>query len=383
MRITVQLVSVADGYHLWSERFDRNMDDIFAVQDEIAAAIADKLRVTLTGTAAETQVNRSTDNVEAYNLYLKGRFFWEQRGLTLLNALECFEQALVLDPEFASAHAGIAESYSMLGFFGLMRPHDAMPKAKAAAHRAIECNSAQAEAHCALALVETLYEWNWDAGRKAFRRCLELDPRYVPALCCEALYLDSFIYGDHEAAVARCQRAGDIDPLGGYSNALLAGTLYIGARIEESLEVIERTIKHDPTAFPLHRMQGLCHRQQGDHDAAIASLEKSISLSGRHPWPMGDLQLVYLDQGRAADAVALHEELVERSRNAYVSGVALAVVPAALGRADEAYAYFDQALEDRDSTLLAIKRWPSFMDVMVRIGDDPRFVDLIKRIGIP
>jgi tetratricopeptide (TPR) repeat protein len=211
VRITAQLIDAANGYHLWSERYDRELDDIFAIQDEIASTIAEHLKVTLVGESDTTPV-RPTDNLEAYELYLRGRFHLYQRvGGSFQNALGCFERAVTLDPDYAQAHAGMAETCAMLGFYGIRHPNEVMPKAKEEAMRALALDETLG-AHHALAWVKLLHEWDWAGAKLEFQRALELEPGNAVIRSQHAFFILQMVEGRHEQAIAEGRLALESDP---------------------------------------------------------------------------------------------------------------------------------------------------------------------------
>jgi serine/threonine-protein kinase len=377
LRITAQLVNVADGYHLWSDRYDRELDDVFAIQDEIAAAIAEKLRVTLGAEGEERRAKPPTRNLEAHELFLKGRAFWSQRGGGLKPALECFQKALSLDPEYAQAHAGVAEAYGTLGFYGLARPRDVMPKAKAAAERALELDENLAEAHSVLAFIRFTYDWDWLTADRGFRRAIELKPSNPAVYYWYAMYL-SWVEGRTDEAVAEARRAVELDPLGAHNNAMLGCILYCGKRNVEAIAQSRKVIEHDPSSFMAYRILGLASRAKSMYAEAIEALEQAFTVSGRHPWAVFDLGMTFVLSGKREKAEALQDELLTRAKKAYVPPVPMAGIPMALGRTDEALDFVEEGIEERDATVVTLKYWPA----CELFHGHPRFESLLKHIGL-
>jgi serine/threonine protein kinase/tetratricopeptide (TPR) repeat protein len=377
LRITAQLVNVADGYHLWSDRYDRELDDVFAIQDEIAAAIADRLRVTLAEGKEQRRVKPPTGNLEAYELYLKGRAFWNQRGGGLRPALECFEKALSLDADYALAHVGVAEAYSLIGFYGLARPREVMPKAKAAAERALELDEYLAEAHSVLAFTSFIYDWDWRAANRGFRRAIELKPTNPVAHYWYAMYL-SWVEDRADEAVAEARRAVEVDPFGAQSNSMLAMVLYCGQRYEEVILQSRKARECDPSSSLSHRFLGLAYQAKSSYADAVEALQESVILSGRDPWFIMDLGATYALSGKSEEAEALQDELVTRAKQAYVHPSSLFGIPLTLGRIDEAFAYLEKGVDERDPGLVAIKRWPCWKSV----HGQSRFEALAKRMRL-
>jgi TolB-like protein/tetratricopeptide (TPR) repeat protein len=378
VRISIRLIDAATGYQLWAERFDREMDDIFAVQDEIATTIAGKCGRRAAVDSSGPLVKTGTRNLEAYELYLKGRHAWERFGTQLHAAQAYFERAVTLDPDYALAHAGISDTYATLAFTAAMRPHDAMPRARAAAMRALELDDHLAEAHCALAYVNLLYDWNWRAAEQGFIRSIELNPNFAHAMHHYGHLYHAFISHELEAGIALCRRAVEVDPLAGYPRHGWIANLYIAGRTAEALDELHRTLERDPSAFHLRRLLGLCYLQQGEIEPASAAMEQAVRDSGRHPWALSELGCLHACTGRVAEAESIQAELVARSRTAYVQGTILSLIPAWLGRLDEGIEYLERAVEERDGVCIALTSWP----MCAPFWSHQRYRQLLERIGL-
>lgn len=378
LRVTAQLVNVADGYHLWSERYDRELDDVFAVQDEIATAIAKRLEVTLGSAAGEPLVQPPTENLEAYHLYLKGRHLWNKRGAGLRAGLELFEQALQLDPDYALAQAGVADAYTLLAFYGFMRPADAMPRAKTAARRAVALAPDLAEAYNALAFISLTHDRDWQAAASGFARALDCNPNLVAAHYWRASYLWG-IERRFDEAIAEARHATDLDPLAPYPAVQLGLCLLVARRYDEAILALRRGVELDATSFLAHHYLGVAYRTHNMLAEAIAALETAAALSGRHPWPVGALCSAYAAAGRPADAQALHDELAERSRRGYVQPSAFAMLYAQLERIDEAFEHLERAVAERDPIVCFVNVWPEIDP----LRDDPRYQAIVRAVGWP
>ncbi len=378
VRITTQLIDVKDGCHLWADRFDRELDDIFAIQDEIATAIATKLRGTFPVESNEPLVKRHTRNAEAYELYLRGRHAWQKFGSDLYVALKYFERAAALDSEFAQAHAGIADVYGTLGFTAAMRPRESMPKAKAAAQRALELDDQLAEAHCSLAYISMIYDWNWEAAEKGFLKSIDLNPNYAQAMHHYGHLFHAFISHRIDEGIDLCRRAAEIDPLAGYPRHGWFANLYIAGRLSEAIDHLKEALGQDESAYHLRRLLGLCYMETSMMDEAQTEMEEAVRASGRHSWAVAELGCLYARTGRTAEAESLQTELLTRSRGVYVQGSVLAMIPCWLGKLDEAFSHLDRALEDRDGVIICITSWP----IMRPLWSDPRYESLLKRIGL-
>jgi serine/threonine-protein kinase len=378
LRVSAQLINVADGFPLWSERYDRPATDIWAIQDEIAKAIADRLAVTFESGALTRLVTPATANLDAYHLYLKGRHYSSQRGLGLKTAAVCFEQALALDPDYALAHAGLAEACTLLVQYGLATAQALGPKAHAAADRALALAPDLAEAHSALGALCFVVDWDWPRAARHLRRAIELNPRYDAAQSWLAYYL-VFVEGQFEEGIAIGRRAAEFDPLASLPAMQLGMTLMGTGRWEEAIPTLERAAGLAPTMFlpPLHL--GVIYTYLGRTAEAIASLELALATSGRHPWALAALGIYYHSLGRLGDVQAIRDELAARARCEHVQRVWLGVLSAALGRMDEAFQLLDEACDARDGILPYAKRYPFF----ALLQQDPRMERIYRRVGLP
>jgi serine/threonine-protein kinase len=374
LRITAQLVSVRDGYHLWSERYDREVSDVFAIQDEIATAIANRLKVSL---ETEKVAVKPAQSLEAYELYLKGRFFWSKGGEGLKKAREYFERALAIDRDCAPAHSGLADTYGLLGWFGFVRPREAMPKAKASAERALAINESLDDAHAALGFVRMTYEWDWPEAEKLFLRAVAINPCNVAARYLRAFLL-ILVSGRFGEAVEEARRAVRLDPLAPRPTLVLGLILLLNRRYTELTALMEELLEREPNSFLAHRYVAIAYLSQSMSAEAIAEFETALHLSGRHPWVVAELAAAYATMRRLDEAHTLHRELVERSRREYVSGWARAHASFHLGRTDEGFGFLEEGYREREPALVAMKYWPGF-DI---VRDDPRFVQLLKHIGL-
>ena len=377
LRISAQLVKVFDGFHLWSESYDREMTDVFAIQDEIARAIANRLRVTL-GDGGAPLVTPATGNLDAYHLYLRGRHYLAQRGLGLKKALECFDQALALDANYALAYAGVADACTVLAEYGLASPNALRRKARAAVQRALELAPDLAEVHCAAGALSFICDWDWPAASRDLRLAVELNPRYVAARQWLSYYL-VFIEGRVEEGLAHARRAIELDPLAPLLVMQLGMTLTGAGRYEEAVASFRQAGELAPMMFQATIHQGLVFNHLGRSDEAIAPLEVAVTTSGRHPWTLAALAVCYSSLGRQADVEAIHDELVARARREYLQSTVLAIVAASLGRMDETFDLLDRASDEHDGILVYSKRYPFFR----RLQADPRMEQIYRRIGFP
>ena len=379
LRITAQLINVEDGFHIWSERYDREMDDIFAIQDEIAFAITEKLKITLLDDEKAIINKNPTDNKEAYDLYLKGRFNFNKRGLGIIKGLEFFGQALEKDPAFALAYTGMADAYYLLAFWGVMLPHDAMPKSKQYAEKAIQLQPSQAEAYAALSFISTFYDWDWIKAKKYFQHAFELNPNYATTHYWYGYYL-SLVERNFEESIKETKNAAEhLEPLSPISHHVLS-IMYVNAgQFEEGLRSSKMAIELDAGSFPGYRGLGLSLAGLNRYEEAIEALKAAVSLSLRQPLPMIELSWVYSLSGNEAEIRPLYDELILRSQTQYISPVFMCCIAYYLKDYDKAIAFMEQAFEKRDSLLVGVNVYP----VSAFIRTDSRFWPYVQRMNFP
>ena len=373
LRINAQLVQVAGDVTLWTERFDRELKDVFAIQDEISLAIVDKLRLTL-----GRGQRRHDISFDAYEAYLRGRYFWNQRSAEgLRKAIEHFQAAVQLDPEYADAYAAIAGAYGPLGYFGYLPPMEALAGMRAAVTRALAIDEDLAEAHAARALLLAVHEWRLAEAEPAFRRALALNPDDATARNWYAQYLSAT--GRHDEALAESRRAIELDPLSLVVNSGLGRRLYWARRFDEAIAQCRKTLELDPAYFQARACLALAYAQRGAHEQAVRELERDGSGRARSPVVLADLGYVYARAGRSNDARAVIRELTNRSTREYVSPYALALVYAGLGENDRALEWLERAGEERSPRLVFLGVEPAFDG----LSGDPRFAALRKKLGLP
>jgi len=378
LRITAQLIDVTTGYHLWSEQFDRQLDDIFAIQYEIATNIAERLEVTIGGKAPEPRLQ--TDNFEAYDFYLKGRALLYQRGMTMFQAQKCFEDALALDGEYALAHAGLADSYSILGYYGLIEPAEAWPRARESAERAVALAPELAEAHNAVAIIAFVRDWDWPTTGREFRRSLELNPSYVQARCWNAMAYLQGTRGDHEAAIAEARMAVDIDPLSPYAHTMLGYVLTAAGRTEEGVEEARSGGESDPDSYWGQFVLATAYHSAALLSEADDAYQRALSASKRHPLALANLGRLYADWEKPADAAAVDAELSARSGKEYVQPITLALAAACAGRAEEALRLLQQACEERDPWLAWGALTSPWFEPLRKL---PEYEEILTRMKLP
>ena len=378
VRITAQLIEASTDKHLWSQSYEGKFRDTLAVQNRVASAIADEIRINLTPQEQASLKNVKVVNPEAYESYLKGRYFWNKRTADGLKAaLAYFQQAIEQDPRYAQAYSGLADTYTLLGDwqYAVMTPKEALPKAKAAAIKALELDSELGEAHTSLAFCLDGFDWDFDAAEKEFRRAIELNPGYATAHHWYAWHLSHT--GRTEEAIAEMRKAEDLDPLSLIINSDLAELLVLAHSYDESIRQSRKTIEMDPNFALAHNQLGQAYFQKQMYEPAIAELEKSVQLSGGSPTCIANLARAYAASGRRSEAEKLLSDLKKRSSPSASLASQIAIVYAALGDRDQAMNWLEKGYEERFNP-----------GVLLRPGFDPlrsdsRFQNLAHRMGLP
>jgi TolB-like protein/Flp pilus assembly protein TadD len=379
LRVTAQLINIADGFHLWSDTFDRELKDVFKIQDEIALAIADKLKLTLLGDEKAKVTQRHTDNVEANILYLRGKYLhltYTPEGME--KAIELFEQAIQKDPNYALAYSGLADTYYDFSALGLILPKEAIPRAKTYLKKALDIDENLAETHASLGRIIAMYEWNWAEAEQEFKRALELNLN------------SSIIYYDHcasltvtrrfEEAIREAERARELDPLSSQINSGVGEQFYFAGQFDRAIEDLKKTIMMDPDQYYPHLLLGLSYQGKHMMKESVAELEKAFKLpGGDNPMATSFLTVVYYRSGAKAKADGLFESLNERAKHEYVPSFFLFFTNKARGDLDQAFKWLERACQDRDILLPYGLVWP---DDSFRIPYDQRSAELLRRVGL-
>ncbi len=378
IRVTVRLVRVADGAPMWTNQFDENMKDIFRVQDSISERVAGSLALKLTGEEKERLAKSHTDNAEAYQLYLMGRYHVNR--LTddgFLKSLEYFQQAIEKDPNFALAHAGMAGSYNALGGFNVRPPREVYPKARLAVLTALNLDPLLAQAHTELAMVNLTYDWDWSGAEREFKRALEINPSDSDAHYYYSLYLT--LMGQFDNAIAEIRKAQELDPVSLVKLTGLAQMLLLARRYDEAIEQCRKALEMDPNLGFAHWLLGLAYMYKGSYDPAILALQKSIPLSGDSPDEAAALAHAYALSGNRTEARKILEDLKKQAKRRYTSPGTMADLYGLLGDKDQAFALLEKAYEERDNMVALLKVDPYFDP----LRSDPRFTNLLRRVGFP
>jgi TolB-like protein/DNA-binding winged helix-turn-helix (wHTH) protein/Tfp pilus assembly protein PilF len=373
VRVAVRLVSAEDGRVLWaSETNERNLRDIFALQDEIARQVATAMRFRLSGEVAQQLTRRYTDNVEAYQLYLKGRFFWNKRTEAgLRKGIEYFDQAIKIDPNYALAYAGIADSYALLDLYGELKTTDYFSQAKKAAHKALDLDNTLAEAHTSLAYVKYYYDWEWSGAEQEFKRAIELNPNYATAHQWYAEYL--FYMKRFDESLGEINRAHELDPLSLVINTELGSPYFYMRQYDQAMEKYRKALEMEPH-FPLATYSlALCYEQKSMFDEAITML-------GGGKYPSATLASIYAASGRRQEAKQMLHGIIKNPKPPYsFSPYLVARVYTVLGDKDQAFAWLEKAHEVRDERMVMLK----VDQDLDSLRADTRFADLMRRVGLP
>jgi len=383
VRITGQLIKISDGYHLWSDKFDRDLEDIFEVQDEISLAIARELKVKLFGGEHEQLVKRPTDNIEAYNLYLRGRFFWNKRlRPDLFKSVEYFERAVQHDPEFALGHAGLADAHAVLSGYDYSMRKEHQMLAEKSALKAIELDDTLAEAHTALAQVK-LNQWKWSDAEREFTKAIELNPRYATAHQWYGLFLAEmrrFEQSKEHVALAR-----ELDPLSLAMIMAQAVVFYIIGQNDRAIDVCREGIELAPDYPTFPMIVGWALVEMGDYSGAIEQLNLVIELSERESSEGKDpldvtvfLGRAYALMGEVEKAREILDDCIQESESKYVPNAGIAALFISLGDTESSFEWLERSFEDKDDWIPMFSASPVFDSVR----SDPRFVSLMSRIGL-
>ena len=377
LRITAQLINAADGYHLWSEKYDRELKDIFDIQDEITLAIVDALKVRLMGPEKAGVLQRATESAEAYQLYLKGRYHANKYVADgVQKGIEYYRQAIDIDPTYALAYAGLADAYVLLIQHAAAPKTETTAKARAAALRAIELDDRLAEAHSALGLIKTFYEWDWAGAERELQRAVELNPNSAHSFHLYGIYL--CIAARFDESLAAYTRAHELDPLSPGISEHLGWPHYYSRRYELAEAQFRKTLEMEPdfknTLFRL----GLALTQMGRYDEAEASFKRSFEV-GDDRDTLAWLGYVYAITGRRRETSELLAQLEERSRREYVPAYAFAIIHLGLGEKDKALDWLETAARQHDYWLIFSKVDP-FLDPLR--GED-RFEQIERAVALP
>lgn len=375
--ITAELVDVRDNRRLWGEQYNRKLSEILDVQDDISREISGRLRLRLAGEPPQL-IKRHTSNAEAYQLYLKGRYFWNKRSEEgVRKGIEYLQQAIDADPLYSLAYAGLADCYIVLGApLNALPPKEAFLKAKAAATKALEIDDTLAEAYATLGVVKQRFEWDPEGAAQDFRRAIELNPTYATAHQWYAINFE--ILGQPDAAIVEAQRAYELDPLSLIINARLGHNYYYARRYDQAIEQYKKTLELDPNFAIAHSRLGWAYAQKGMHREAVEEFLMAYTLSGESSETVAALKQAFTESGMRGYWRKALELEQEKAKHRYVSAYESAVLYARLDEKEQAFKWLEKAYEERSSGLVYLKVDPS----LDSLRHDPRFADLLRRIHL-
>ena len=377
IRVTVQLLDTSTARYLWSETYDRNIEHLFAIQEEISTAIVKTLAIKLVDRAPVQLAQKPAHNLEAYNFYLKGRYQWNKRTADgLSRSAQFFHQSIAADPESALGYAGLADAYTLLAEYGLASPTEVMPAAKSAARKALEIDPTLTEAHASLGLICSVYDWEWPEAGEHYRKAMEFNPGYATAHHWYSVdYLGMLARFDE--AMEEIEIAQKLDPLSPIIREGKGSLLMFMGRYDEAIEEHRQTLELDRYFYKGFTSMGRAYLQKGQYDQAIAMLQKGWSLSGDIPSILGALGQAYALAGRHADARRMLAELTELSRRRHVPATCAAIINIGLGDTERALELLEAACENRDTPLVTLKVHP----VYDCLRSEPRFQALLRKVG--
>lgn len=377
VRVTAQLIEVSSDRYVWAESYERDLQEILALQRKLARAIARGIRVRLTPQEHARLANARILSPEVYQAYLKGRYHWNRRTEEALKkAVSCFEQAIALDASYAPAYAGLADSYGLLAYYSHLSPDEAFPRAKAAIQHALEIDDGAAEAHTSLGYITQMYEWNWSEAEREFKRAVELNPSYATGHHWHATY--RMMVGQFDEAIEEIRRAQELDPLSLIINTTVGSILYCARQYDRTIEQCRKTIELDDNFPAPHSYLGRAYLQQSRPDEAIIEFQKALQFSGRSPRFIEELAYAHGVAGNHQKARELLNELNALSERRYVSPYYLSLVHLGMGDTGKAFDHLVQAIKGRSAELVWLKVDPR-LDPLRKY---PRFTEMLHQIGL-
>jgi TolB-like protein/DNA-binding winged helix-turn-helix (wHTH) protein/Tfp pilus assembly protein PilF len=378
VRITAQLIDASTDKHLWSQSYEGELRDTLALQKRVAGAIADQIRINLTPQEQAALKTVRVVNPEAYESYLKGRYFWNKRTADGLNvALAYFKQSIEEDSKYAPAYSGLADTYALLGDwqYAVLTPKEAFPKAKAAATKALELDDTLSEAHNSIAFVLDGFDWDLDAGGKEFQRAIQLNPNYATAHHWYAWHLS--LLGRYDLAIEEMKKAEALDPLSLIINADLAELLSLAHSYDESIRQSRKTIEMDPNFALGHIQLGQAYLQKHMYDGAVAEMQIAVQVSANSPTCIANLARAYVAAGKKSEAIELLSDLKKRSNSTYSNAAEIAMIYASLGDKNQAMSWLEKGYEERFNPGVLLR--PAFDP----LRSDLHFQNLLHRVGLP
>jgi len=381
IRLIATLINIADSSQIWSETYDQKLKSVFVIQNDIAEKIAKALKIQLSSEDKELLQKKPTENLEAYNLYLQGRWFWNKRtDEGLKKAIEYFDQVIEVDSNYAQAYAGLADSYTLLSEYGSLPPKQAFPKAKAAALKALEIDDTIAESYTSLAYIKFLFDWDWAGAEELFKRAIELNPSYATAPQWYSFLL--LVTGRFDESVAMARGALKSDPLSLILNSAVGLRLYFARRYDESIEEELKTLEMEADFIPALTILGNAYVKKGMFEEAILTFQRVVNLTGGVGWGnQPTIGYAYAVSGQRKNALNVLEKYkrLRAAKQRYISPYKIAAIYTGLGETDQAIEWLEEAYEER-SILLLYLNIESLWDPL---RSDPRFQDLLRRMNFP
>jgi adenylate cyclase len=376
VRISARLIDVKSDVNLWADSYDNQLTEIFAIQSDVARKIAQALETRLSPDEQERIQKKPTNNLDAYDLYLKARYYWNERtGEGTAKAITYFQRAIAMDSLFALAYSGLADAYGSIGYYNYSPPGKAFPEAKAAAVKALQLDSTLCEAHATLGSIYSDYDWNWAAAEREFKRSIELNPSYASAHQWYAVNL--IVTGRTAESLNEINRAVEIDPLSPIIRTDVGEKLYYARQYDSAIAQCKQTLEMYPNFFPAHFFLGLAQLQKSMYPEAIATLTTAVANSGSHPGIMATLGYAEARSGNEAEARKILSDLKARSEKEYISPYLIAVVYAGLGDKDRTFEWLEKAYADRSNWMVFLNVQPLFDS----IRSDRRFAALLRKVG--
>jgi TolB-like protein/Tfp pilus assembly protein PilF len=378
VRITAQLINVEDGFHFWSEQYDERIENIFSLQDKIANAITEKLKITLLENEEQRLTKKQTPSKEAYDLYLKGRSSWDLRKPPdLKKGIEFFKQAIALDPSFAAAYSGIADCYTALGYGSFMAPKEAFPKALENATKALELDSTLAEPHASLAYYRFYYDWDWEAAEQEFRSAISLNPNYVFGYDWYAYYLTAM--KRYDEAQIFLKKAAELDPLAAQISTDMGFSIYYSGDYDQAIKELQATLKIYPQFGAAHLWLGRAYQEKKMYSEAVNEYEHTLNVINNWPVALAAIGYVYGVSAKKAEAQRILDTLGSLSARIFVTSYGVALIHAAMDEKDQTFLWLNKAFDERSNWLVWLKTDPRWNI----IRSDKRFAELVNKVGLP
>lgn len=380
VRITAELVQVSTDHHLWADTYESQIGDVLSLQNRVSAAIVDQIRINLSPEDKERLAKKPSVSPEAYEDYLKGRYYWNKRsGQGFAKAIGYFEDATRKDPQYALAYAGLADCYGIIGatIYGTVPASEAAPKAKAAAIRALEIDPSLAEAETSLATAKFNYDWDWAGAAQGFTRSIQLDPKYATAYQRYSLY--SIAMGRFDDSFEQIKKARDLDPLSISINSSFGWRLYLSRQYDRSIAQLRDTLEMDPSYEWAYLILGQAHEQKGEYGPALIELRKAVELSRDSPLMVSALAHAYAVSGNQTEAQKLLAQLISKSGQQYVSPYYIAIVYLGLGKNDLAMTWLEKAFADHSNGLVFLRVEPE----LDPLRSNTRFIALQHKLNFP